>query len=133
RSPRRTARALRTTTAPPAIFHESLRLLRMPARSPHPARRTRSATTTSAAGRARRARWPSRPRRRSADSQSPAHQIDALQQGDRDDAADRALSPDPVVNDDRRRGWMRIKDVAVAIKRERDDDEVEPYLRGRLR
>ncbi len=54
----------------------------------------------------------------------PHDQVEAFEQGERDDGSGFAAAPDPVVDEDRGRGRMAIDGSAVATKAEGNDGEI---------
>src|SRR2546425_9516204 len=101
-------------------------LRRRPGRPPHLATSRRPATTTMPGSDALPARPPWPPRIPASGSLlSPAHhQVDALQHPDRDDPADAARAPDPVVDDHRRSRGPVVNGRAIANEGERNDEKV---------
>src|SRR5262249_54493058 len=65
-------------------------------------------------------------------SLSAHHQIDPLEQPPRNRDAVGAPPPDPVVDEDRTRGWVPIDEIAIADECERDHDEIRRVADRRI-
>src|SRR5205823_750243 len=102
------------------------RLRRKSRRQRHLATNKPLATTRRRECDARPARspWPPRIPASGRRLSSLTHQIDALEQPDRDDAAVAALSPDPVVDDNSRRWRPLVNRIAISLERERDHQKI---------